>query len=274
MSDQVKRAVIIDDICGYGKCSMGISLPILCAAGIDVSNIPTAIFTHHTAIDDYGYLNTSCMANEYIKQWAEIDTRFDAVYSANLMAPEHVYTVISLINSNKDAIRFIDPVLGDNGQLYTTDYNSVIPHMYNLISLADVITPNLTEACILTFTEYKDDFSDEEIETMLDKLKGLGCKNVVLTGVVKKDKICNYAMFEDKSIKQYKAKHYPYKIHGAGDTFSASMLAALMNNNKLDTAIKFAAKYVENSVKFTIKQKDFEKRGICFERNIEELTKL
>lgn len=273
MKNQLKRAVIIDDICGYGKCSMGISLPVLSAAGIDVSNIPTGVFTHHTAIKGYGYINTAQMSDEYVRQWANIGTRFDAVYSANLLDPQQVYSVISLINSNKDAIKIVDPVLGDNGRLYHNGYNNIIPHIYNLISLADVITPNITEASILTYHEYKEDPDEDYIYKILDKLKSQGCKNVVLTGIVNKDKIFNYAMFEDKSVKQYKAKYYPHKIHGAGDLFTSTMLAAMLNENKLDSAIRFATKYVESAIKFTVKQNDFEKKGICFEKNIAELTK-
>ena len=128
----MKRIAVIDDLCGYGKCSLGISIPILSAAKLDVCNIPTSLFSHHTALPNFSILDTGDIFDDYITKLRELNVKFDAIYTANFIDKKQIYSSMQFIADNEDAKIFVDPVLGDFGRLYNGKNESIIPHLKKL----------------------------------------------------------------------------------------------------------------------------------------------
>lgn len=264
----------MDDICGYGKCSLGISIPILSAANIEVCTIPTSLYTHHTAIEGFAILDTQDFANEYIKQWNINNINFDAIYSGNFANKDQIYSFMQLASDNQKAFVFVDPVMGDFGNYYHNGLKKVCPHLKRLCSIADIITPNITEACLLTDTKYIESFNKEKFEKLLFKLKSLGSKNIVLTGVSNGKAVFNYHIDNNNKITEHKNEYYDHVIHGAGDVFSACLFSQIINGSSIDDAIDFSSEFVCNAVKYTINKEGFETRGISFEPFLYKLTEM
>lgn len=269
-----KRCAVIDDLSGYGKCSLGISIPILSASNIEVCPIPTALYTHHTAIEGFSCLNTEGFCDEYVKQWKDLKIQLSAIYTGYLMNKHQVYSAMQLAADNNDAFILVDPVLGDFGDFYQENGKKLLPHIKKLCTIADLITPNITEACLLTETEYIENPNKNQIENLLKNLKMINKNNIVLTGITDKEYIYNYWIDEDNNISVCKNKFYNNIIHGAGDVFSACLISGILNYNDIDKAIKFASDFVCDAVEFTINQEGFENRGICFEPFINKLTEM
>lgn len=269
----IKKCAVIDDICGYGKCSLGVSIPILSAAGIEVSNIPTANFNYHTAINGFSYIDTGDFCHEYVDQWRKNNIKFDAIYTGDFINKSQVYAAIQLAADNKNAYKFVDPVLGDFGNFYHNNGRQILPHIKKLCSIADIITPNLTEACLLTNTKFKNAFKFNEIKLLLEKLKELGCRSAILTGVPFDDNnIYNFYISENNKISKHKNKFYDHVIHGAGDVFSACLLSCIIQTANVKEAIEFSSKFVCKCIEYTISQKGFENKGITFEPYLNILT--
>ena len=166
---------------------------------------------------------------------------------------------MELFADQPDALKIVDPVLGDNGDFYDKNFEALLPHMKLLIAKADIITPNVTEAQLLAGTT-----SHDPNQLLLD-LRKFGANNIVLTGVVEGDQICNYVLNEDESIHVSPGKYVNSIIHGAGDMFASSMIAAMVQGKSLHEATDFAAEITSKAAALTIKDKGYEKKGILFE---------
>lgn len=159
-------------------------------------------------------------------------------------------------------------MLGDFGKFYDKDFEKLLPHMKKLVSAADIITPNITEAQLLT------GLNSDDAQTLLEALKNIGAKAIVLKGFAEGDTITNYLMDKDGNTTTHYAKFYDAIIHGAGDFFNASALAHFFKNNNLPKAIDFATQITSDAVKFSIDQENFENKGICFEPHLGKIANL
>ena len=173
--EQQKRVAAIHDLSGFGKCSLTVALPILSAAGIETSALPTAILSTHTG-----------GMRPFMKHWKELDIRFDAVYSGFLGSFEQLDIVKEFFSlfKREDNLILVDPVMGDNGELYKIFTPKFAKGMRSLCEKADIIVPNLTEAALLLGEPYQaGPYTKAYIDGILHKLSQLGPKQVVLTGV-------------------------------------------------------------------------------------------
>lgn len=261
-----KKVAVIDDIVSYGKCSLGISIPVLSSVKIDVYPAITAIYSAHTAVDNYSKLETGQIFNDSLKNWGTQKISFDAIQTGSLSSKDQAYACLELFANQAKAIKIVDPVLGDFGDFYDDNFKALLPHVKKLCSKADIITPNLTEAQLLTGLD------SEEPKVLLDALSKIGAKNIILTGVSNKNIIKNYVLNND-TLSIIESQFYDYLIHGAGDLFLSCIIAALMCNYELQTSVDFASKTTSNTVKETIMQEGFENRGINFELAIQNIIK-
>ena len=272
----IPRIAAVHDLCGYGKCSLGVAIPVLSAAGCDVCPVPTALLSAHTKFPVFTLHDTTEMLDEYLNAWVKENIELDAIYSGFLGAAEQVEVIQRLYNQHKDALRIVDPVMGDAGKIYPTYTPELCSAMKDLVCGANLLTPNLTEASILTGIEYKgSNLNETEVQEILDALLEAGAKNVVLKGIIRNDKeISNYIAGQDIKTVKITQRLLPYMLHGTGDLYCSSLLAAIMCEKSLQEAVEFAGTFVCDAMEQTRFQPDYEMRGVSFESVLGEITNL
>ncbi|MBQ6381164.1 MAG: pyridoxamine kinase [Clostridia bacterium] len=269
----MKKIVTIQDISCYGKCSLTVALPIISAMGVEAAIIPTAVLSTHTMFSRFTFKDLSDQIEPISEHWQEEGLKFDALYTGYLGSFEQIDLMKQFFaDFGEGALKFVDPAMGDNGKLYPAFDEAFAKHMATLCAKADIIDPNLTEACFMLGTEYKEDGSYDEayIKDILVKLTDLGAKTAILTGVsLAPDKLG--AMGYDSQSGEffsYFNEKIPAKYHGTGDVFSSALLAALVLGKKREKAIEIAADFTRESIVLT--EADAEKPwyGVNFEQAI------
>lgn len=273
------RVAAVHDLCGYGKCSLGVAIPVLSAAGIDVCPVPTSLFSAHTRFPKFYMHDTTSMLNDYLDAWREEGIELDGVYSGFLGSAEQVGVIQRLYREYPGALRIVDPVMGDGGSKYPTYTDEMCEATKGLVDGADVLTPNLTEASIITGIPYEGQDVDEAyVRRMADALLGMGAKSVVLKGVVRGDErvIRNYVAVADGdgSVEEVAGELLPYMLHGTGDLFASGLTAAVFAGLDLRAATEFASRLVRDAMRITPEQPDFEVRGVSFESVLGDVTAL
>ena len=184
--ERLKRAAAIHDISGFGKCSLTVALPIISAMGIEVSVIPTAVLSTHTGgFTGFTYRDLTGDMRPIAEHWRSEHLHFDAFYTGYIASREQVQQVCDFYDCirSDDTLLFVDPAMADHGRLYTGFGPDFPAAMAQIVARADVAAPNLTEACLLTGTEYREDYDEDYIRALLLRLTELGAKQAVLTGV-------------------------------------------------------------------------------------------
>lgn len=272
----IPRIAAVHDLCGYGKCSLGVAIPVLSAAGCDVCPVPTSLFSAHTRFPKWYMHDTTSMLEEYLDAWQEEGIELDAIYSGFLGAPEQVGAIQRLYREYPDALRVVDPVMGDGGKPYPTYTPELCAAMGDLVDGADLLTPNLTEASILTGIEYQgQNVSDDFVRQNIDALLSRGAKHVVLKGIVRDDGLIrNYVAGTDVELAEVSGELLPYMLHGTGDLYASALLAALMAGQSLYDGVEFASRIVRDAMRITSDQPDYEVRGVSFETILGQVTAL
>lgn len=274
----IPRVAAVHDMCGYGKCSLGVAIPVLSAAGCDVCPVPTALFSAHTKFPVFYMHDTTSMLNEYLDAWKQEGIEFDGVYSGFLGSAEQVAVIQRLYAEYPSALRIVDPVMGDGGAKYPTYTDEMCEAMVALVDGADVLTPNLTEASILTGIPYRgQDVDAAFIRQNIDALLAMGAKSVVIKGVVHEGEnvIRNYvATGAEPAAAEIASELLPYMLHGTGDLFASGLTAAIFAGRSLAEAVEFAGTLVRDAMRITREQPDFEVRGVSFETVLGEVTEL
>lgn len=274
-----KRVAAIHDISGFGKCSLTVVLPILSSAGIETAVMPTAVLSTHTGgIPGFTYRDLTEDLIPFVKHWKSLDLNFDSIYTGFLGSFEQLDIVSNFIDEFKtnDNIILVDPVMADHGELYSIFTPEFVEGMAKLCCKADIIVPNMTEACFMLNEKYFDGpYERNYIEDILKRLASLGPKKVVLTGVFyEKDKLG--AATYDKITNTY-GYAYSNKIngfyHGTGDVFASALLGALLNGFELLNAAEIAVNFTTESIKRTAEAKTDIRFGVNFEESIPNYIK-
>lgn len=271
------RVAAVHDLCGYGKCSLGIAIPVLSAAGIDVCPVPTSLFSAHTRFPKFYMHDTTPMLTEYLDAWREEGIELDGIYSGFLGSAEQVDAILRLYREYPKALRIVDPVMGDGGSKYPTYTDEMCEAMKGLVDGADVLTPNLTEASILTGIAYAGQDVDEAyIKGMMEALLGMGAKSVVLKGIVHEGEniIRNYVSVTGGEVEEVSSELLPYMLHGTGDLFASGLTAAIYAGESLLSAVEFAGSLVRHAMEITPEQPDYQVRGVSFESVLGDVTAL
>ncbi len=272
----IPRVAAVHDLCGYGKCSLGVAIPIISAGGCDVCPVPTGIFSSHTAFPGWYMHDTTAILSDYLTAWKTIDVELDAIYSGFLGAPEQVDIIRTLYAEHPQALRVVDPVMADHGKVYPTYTPELCAAMADLACDADILTPNLTEAAIILGEEWHGtDISDDEAKRMIDALLARGAKNVVLKGIQRGDGVIrNFVAGVDTDIYEASNEYLPYMLHGTGDVYCSSLLAAIMAGKTLEDSVDFAGKITHDAMIVSAQQPNFEARGVSFEPLLGDVTAL
>ena len=268
----MKRIVTIQDISCVGKCSLTVALPIISAMGIETAVIPTAVLSTHTAFKNFTYRDLTNDLPKIASHWKQEKFNFDGIYTGYLGSIEQIDMLKEFFKQFKTSENFIfiDPVMADNGKLYAGFDTNFVKEMKELCKTADIIVPNLTEASYMLETEYKENYSEEEIKSMLIELSNLGPKYVVLTGVSFKNNELGVMSYNKETNKffTYFKERVPAKYHGTGDIFASTLVGAITNNNTIEEGLKIAVDYVWETINDTYKTNKEDAYGVNFETKI------
>lgn len=249
-----KRALTIQDISCFGQCSLTVALPVISACGTETCVLPSAVLSTHTSgFKGYTCLDMTDEMKKILAHWAELDIRFDAIYTGYLATAEQIDIVKGAFGARlKDGgLKIVDPVMGDFGKLYPAFDMDFVGAMKELCSVADVILPNVTEACLLTGKQYKFSYDEGYIDDLLDGLKALGAKKIVLTGVGYDDKTTGVVVYDGEIKRYYKHAREDRSCHGTGDLFASAFTGSLLAGEDEYGAAKLAADFVVDCIKHT-----------------------
>ena len=268
-----KKIAVINDFCGFGRCSIATALPIISAMKIQCCPLPTSIFSNHTGYDSFFYTDYTQNMNAYIDEWVKLDLRFNGILTGFLGSPEQIDIVKRFLELFKtdDNVTVVDPVMGDNGKLYPTYSPVLAEQMASLVSYADILTPNLTEACILTKTEYKADMSETELNNICEKLSRVGPGKIVISGLDRGEILENFVYEQGKEpqvIREHKAG--PCRA-GTGDVFSSIVAADVVNGIGFSDAVRHATVFIAKVLRRTAELEIPLNDGICFEEFLTEI---
>lgn len=272
-----KKIAVINDISGYGRCSLTVAIPILSAMGVQACPVPTAILSNHTEFPVYFFDDYTEKMRSYIGKWKELGLEFDGISSGFLGSAEQIEIVLEFVENfrNENTHIFIDPVMGDHGRLYATYTEKMCEEMKQLVGYADIVTPNVTEACFLTGTPYKESgWTRKELLNMAMMLQMMGAKSVVITGVREGSFYTNVVLEQGSREPSYvKVKSAGNQRPGTGDVFSSVLSGAVLNQKSLKEATETAAKFVRDCITKSDELEIPHSNGVCFEEILGKLVK-
>ena len=268
-----KKIAVINDFSGFGRCSLTVSLPIISAMKIQCCPIPTAIFSNHTGFDSFYYNDYTNYIEKYIDEWKKLDLKFNGIYTGFLGSADQIGIVENFLKYFKETntIVVIDPVMGDYGKLYPTYTQELSEQMSTLVKYADILTPNLTEACILTNTPYKEDYSEDTLLKMCKTLSNQGPKKIVISGIHLGEDIGNYVFEYGKEPLLLKVHKIGESRAGTGDVFASIISADAVNGYDFYSSVKKASSFISKCIDYTTKQNIPITDGVCFEEFLTQL---
>lgn len=277
IQNQSKRIVAVHDLSGVGRVSLMAVIPILSSMGFQVCALPTAVLSTHTQYPSFTFLDLTSEMKRIVSQWKALDFRFDTFYTGYLGSPEQVRIVEDFISDFRrpSDLVVVDPVLGDNGQLYKGFTEDMVLGMRGLIHKADVITPNMTELYLLLGENYRDRMSDGELKQVLRKLSDMGPEIVIVTSVPVIDQPHMTSVYAYnrcggrywKVTCPYLPAHYP----GTGDAFTSVITGALMQGDSLPIALDRASQFILQGIRATFGYEYNNMDGIMLEKVLHNL---
>lgn len=266
----MKRILTIQDISCVGKCSLTVALPIISSFGIEAAILPTATLSTHTAFKGFTFHDLTSDISPICRHWQEQNIDFDGIYTGYLGSAEQIDLVLNIFRDFGDGkLKFVDPAMGDNGSLYTGFDIAFARKMAKLCAAADIIVPNLTEACFMLGKPYiGSGYSREYIENMLRELTALGCKHAVLTGVGFEENELGCYGYDAVTGKFFfdKNEKITQSFHGTGDIFASVCFSCLTRGKSLEESCSIAADFVCDSMNATLCDEKPIWYGVHFEK--------
>ncbi len=265
----MKRIVTIQDISCVGRCSLTVALPIISAAGVETGVIPTAVLSTHTMFPKFTFCDLTGEIEKISKTFTELDIDFDAIYTGYLGSFEQLSLVSDLFDRHKsDKCQIIvDPCMADNGKLYPGFSPEFAKAMAGLTAKADLIIPNLTEACFMLDIPFPESYDEAFIRDVLKRLTGLGAKRAALTGITfdkSKLGVYSYDSTTDSYFSYYN-DYMPVAYHGTGDIFASATVGAMMRGHSVESALAVAVDFTLECIKLTMADENRRTYGVNFE---------
>ncbi len=272
MHNHQKKIAVINDFCGFGRCSLAVSLPILSALKIQCCPLPTAIFSNHTGFESFYSTDFTAHMPAYIEEWAKLDLHFSGILTGYLGSPEQIAIVKDFLLHFKssDTLAVIDPVMGDYGKLYPSFSPDLAKQMKELVPFADILTPNLTEACILTETPYQSDINEEKLAEICRKLAQMGPKKIVISGLERGEDLENFIYEDGKTLTVMEHRVGPNRS-GTGDVFSSILAADVVNGRSLTQSVRHASAFIAKVLRRALELDLPKTDGLCFEEFLTQL---
>lgn len=273
----MKRIITLQDISCVGRCSITVALPVISAMGVECGILPTAVLSTHTMFKNFTCKDLSDQIAPIADAWETEQITFDGIYTGYLASAEQCGQVCDFFDrfATADNLVVVDPAMADNGKLYPAFDTSFPAAMGKVCAKADIILPNITEACLLTGMSYQTTYDEAYIRELLEKLLALGCNTAVLTGVSFEPGRLGVA-YLDKAGNSYSyfTHKCPQSYHGTGDLYSSTVVGGLMRGLSLADSVSLAADFVVNCIEATASDENARWYGVSFESQIPELCEM
>ena len=268
MKKLLKRVAAINDLSTFGKCSLTVVIPTLSAMGYEVCPIVTSYLSYHTGFENPANFNLEFTTKDILSRLDDLGVEFDAVFTGYIPTVSQMETVKQFMIKNKIKEKFVlvDPVLGDDGKLYTFFDDSSVKKMRELCLYADLVTPNFTEACFLAKLPYKETVTRENIRALVDRLNGHGMANkIIITSVPLEDKMC-MVVSEYGELEIIECEYIKGDYCGAGDVFSSVVLGEMLNGKNVKEAAVNAHNVLTEIIKETYNLGGSWEQGLVYEK--------
>lgn len=278
MRAHIQRVAAIHDLSGFGRSSLTVIIPVLSSMGIQVCPLPTAVLSSHSAFPGFHAKDLTEELPKMIQHWKELDIQFDAIYSGYLGAVAQIDMVKSFINDfgENGQLVVVDPVLGDNGKLYSSFNQNMVDKMKELVACAEVITPNLTEAAFLLNEKYNKDTHMNELKEWAVRLAAMGPRQVIITSVPNTQKANNTSVIAfnsaDNRFWHVSCDYLPANYPGTGDAFASVMVGSLLQGDSLPIALDRAVRFISLGVRATFGHSQSPAEGILIEKVLPSLN--
>ena len=277
MEKRPARVAAIHDLSGFGRCSISVILPVLSAMGVQVCPVLTAVLSAHTGgLGDVVFRDLTDYIHPTLEHYKKLGIDFEAVYSGFLGSEEQVGSCLEFFKAYPNALKVVDPVMGDNGKAYKTCGESLQKGMKELVAVADLITPNKTEAAMLLGESYNTSpMSRSEARSLLLRLSRLGPKCVVVTGVeLASGELANIGYdVENGSFWYVPCEYVPVSYPGCGDIYASVLTGAMLGGASLPIAMGKATAFAELCVKTTFSYGSDPRYGVMLESVLGSLIK-
>ena len=269
-----KRIALVNDVTGFGRCSVAVELPLISALKVQACPLPTAILSCHTGFPTHFLDDYTDRMRPYMEDWQKNGVQFDGICTGFLGSAQQIEIVADFIRMFKQPGTrvMVDPVMGDYGRLYSSYTQEMCERMKQLLALADIVTPNLTEACRLLDRPYPEDgrMEAQELEYMAAELADRGPSQVVITGLSVGDEIENF-IYEAGRGTLLREKKIGGDRSGSGDAFAAIVAASLVRGVPLTAAVERAADFISKCLAYAVELDLPWNYGLPFEEYLTEL---
>ena len=241
-----KKVLTIQDISCVGQCSLTVALPILSACGMETCILPSAILSTHTAgFSEFTFRDLTDDIPLIQKHWQKENIKFNAMYTGYLGSTKQIAYVKDILHTmgTENALRIVDPAMADNGKLYPAFDKEYVEAMKELCASADILLPNITEACFLVDAVYQESYDESYIQNLVKKLALLGAKTIVLTGVGYRQGKTGVVVYEKGKMEYYEHDKISKGCHGTGDIYASAFTGALMKDKSVFESARIAADY-------------------------------
>ncbi len=238
----MKKCALINDISGFGKCSLGAGIPIISVYGIEAHPIPTAVLSNQTGYSSFKKVDLTEHMGSFFSEWKKLGVHFDGILTGYFSDERQIDAVLEFIHANESAVILADPVMGDLGKRYKGFSDSLCDKITELAFSADIVTPNVTELYLLT--------GENDIEKGARVMLDSGVKTVIVTGIKNKNDIGN-AVFEKGAEKAYYAPYSGVSYSGTGDLLSAVVMGGLLSGKNAFSAVKTATDFISLAARNT-----------------------
>lgn len=275
--NKIPKVAAIHDMSGIGRCSMTVIIPVMSALGCQVCPLPTAILSNHSEFKDFYFFDFTDYMEDYFDAWEKNQTKFDCIYSGFIGSEKQIDImkhIILNVKNNGNPLIVVDPVMGDHGVIYKTYTDNMVKKMNALVSIADIVTPNLTEAQILLNERYEcENISINNLKSYLRRLCEMGPEISMITGVITEENEHVNVCYDKRNNEFYKVpfnfvnKRYP----GTGDLFTSLFTGYLLRGKSLPEAMEYASDFVSKAVFVTYEANTHSSEGVLFESIMKEL---
>lgn len=273
----MKKIAVVNDLSGFGRCSLTAAIPIISAMGHEVCPLPTAILSNQTGYDSFYCSDYTEHLSEYIGEWKKLGVRFDAILTGYLASEKQADIISEFIDDfkNDNTLLIVDPVMADDGEIYGTYNKKLCEKVRKLTEKADVITPNLTELCILCNTDYDELIAKcddgnyiEQISNIAKTLLSDTLKTVIVTGVKKGGYVLSVTVQKNR-VCVAGSELFGGSYSGTGDIFASVICGKLVNGCDVVKASETAVKFLEKSIKDSFLENSDRNNGVNFQNYLE-----
>ncbi|QTD41859.1 pyridoxamine kinase [Sporosarcina sp. Te-1] len=274
----MKKVAVIQDMSSFGKCSLTAAIPVLSVMGVQAVPLPTAILTSQTEYPSYYCEDLTSKMNHFTDEWGKLGVAFDGIHTGFVTGKEQIENIFSFLHTfyKEETTLLVDPVMGDRGVMYDVFSDELIGYMKELVKRADLITPNVTECCLLTGLSYEKMQTYQANEDYLFAVEEAGRQlqsatnaKVIITGLnppaISESRYVGNMYIDGfhshHSLQEYNGESYS----GTGDLFASVIMGGMMRGQTIEETMELAEKFLAAAIKSTAEERIPTVAGVKFE---------